>query len=175
MTDTHPSRWWQRISILEYLQQQGWQPASNQGAFVIYPGEDLPFFPEDEHVNVNCAWMAWTADNADGVLSILNFTSNNPAVTNPPMPLASLNQGSSIASPNGSGVLLTTASLAAIGANAQRRGLTFHNPGTVNHYVCPANLAAVEKQHPNVAKMQSRLKKPTRFFSLALCSAGRAD
>lgn len=30
MTDTHPSRWGQRISILEYLQQQGWQPTRSR-------------------------------------------------------------------------------------------------------------------------------------------------
>ncbi len=31
MIETHPSRWWQRISMLDYLQRQGWRPASNRG------------------------------------------------------------------------------------------------------------------------------------------------
>jgi DNA primase len=31
MTHGNPSRWWQRISILEYLQQQGWRSTSSRG------------------------------------------------------------------------------------------------------------------------------------------------
>src|SRR5262249_20957812 len=76
-----------------------------------------------------------------GALSILNFTGTNASVR-PPMPLASLNQGSAIDSPKGSSALLGTASASVIGANAQRRGITFHNPGTGRLAVCPANLAA---------------------------------
>lgn len=119
------------------------QPASGQGALLVYPGESAEVLAEDEHQNVNCAWMAWVAGGSNQPLSILNFTSTNAAVTAAPMPLASLNQGSTIASPLGSGVLVGGASTTAIAANRQRRGITFHNPGTVALAVCPANLTAV--------------------------------
>lgn len=116
------------------------QPSSDAGALRIYAQSDLELFTEDEHQNLNTAWMGWV-DTGSGILSILNFSGTNASVP-APMPLASLNQGSSIASPLGSGVLLATGSAAAIGANPQRRGITFHNPGTVELAVCPANLAA---------------------------------
>jgi hypothetical protein len=116
------------------------QPATDAGALRIYAQSDLVLLSEDEHQNLNTAWMGWT-DAGTGALSILNFSGTNSSVP-PPMPLANLNQGSSIASPLGSGVLLALASLPAIGANAQRRGITFHNPGAVTLGVCPANLTA---------------------------------
>jgi hypothetical protein len=119
------------------------QPSAGQGAILIYPDEEFELYADDEHMNCSQAWMAWVDSGSNQPISILNFTGANPAVTSPPMPLAQLNQGSIIASPNGSGVLLTTASASAIGANPVRRGITFHNPGTVNLAVCPANLAAV--------------------------------
>jgi hypothetical protein len=37
---------------------------------------------------------------------------------------------------------LTTVSARIIAPNRNRRGILFHNPGTVNKSVCPANLAA---------------------------------
>jgi hypothetical protein len=116
------------------------QPATDAGALRIYAQSDLVLLSEDEHQNLNTAWMAWV-DGGAGVLSILNFSGVNASVP-PPMPLASLNQGSGIPSPLASGKLLAAASLAAIGANAQRRGITFHNPGAVNLAVCPSNLVA---------------------------------
>lgn len=119
------------------------QPANNQGAILINPGSEFEFYGDDEHINMSQAWMAWVDSGANQPISILNFTGANPAVTGAVMPLAFLNQGSLIASPNGSGVLLTTASMLAIGANPVRRGITFHNPGTVNLAMCPANLSAV--------------------------------
>lgn len=118
------------------------QPASAQGALLIYPGEVAEVMAEDAHQNVNCAWMGWVASGVSQPISILNFTGANAAAA-APMPLASLNQGTTITSPNASGVLVGGASIAAIGANAQRRGITFHNPGTVALAVCPANLAAL--------------------------------
>lgn len=48
-----------------------------------------------------------------------------------------------IASPNGTTVLVGTASIAAIGPNPNRRGLRFYNPSAVVMYICPANIAAV--------------------------------
>lgn len=116
------------------------QPASDAGALRIYAQSDLELFTEDEHQNINTAWMGWV-DADSGILSILNFSGTNASVP-APMPLASLNQGSSIVSPRGSGVLLGAASAPAIGANPQRRGITFHNPGSAVLAVCPANLAA---------------------------------
>lgn len=118
------------------------QPASGAGALLIYPGEEQDVLALDEHQNVNAAWMAWAASGSNRPLTILDFTGTNSSVP-APNPLASLNQGTAISSPNASGVLLTTASATAIAANAQRRGITFHNPGTVGVAVCPANLTAV--------------------------------
>lgn len=129
------------VDVLVAPANLGSQPATDAGALRIYAQSDLELFAEDEHQNINSPWMAWV-DGGSGILSILNFTGTN-ASQPAPMPLASLNQGSSILSPLGSGVLLGTASAAAIGANPQRRGITFHNPKTVTLAVCPANLVAV--------------------------------
>jgi hypothetical protein len=116
------------------------QPSNGQGALLIYPQEEVTLFPGDEHVNVNCAWMAWTDSGSNQPITILNFTDTFSG--NPPQPIASLNQGSGITSPVASGVLLGTVSAPAIGFNAQRRGITLHNPGTVELAVCPSNLPA---------------------------------
>lgn len=118
------------------------QPANGAGALLIYPQEEAVLFAEDEHENVNCAWMAWVASGSDQPISILNFTASNPAVTLPPMPLASLRQGSGITSPVAYGYSIGTGSVATLGANPVRRGVTFHNPGTVNLAVSPGNIAA---------------------------------
>jgi hypothetical protein len=114
----------------------------NAGALLIYPQEEATILAEDEMQNVNCAWMAWVDGGSNQPLSILNFTGTNSSVP-PPEMLTSLNQGTAITSPNGSGALVGTVSIAAIGANAQRRGITFQNPGAVPLAVCPANLVAV--------------------------------
>lgn len=121
----------------------GAQPGNGQGAVLLYPQSEFAILPGDENQNINCAWMAWVDLGSNQPLSILNFSNANPAVTTAPMPLAALNQGTDIASPVATGVPVTTASIAAVGANAQRRGISFHNPGTVALAVCPANLAAV--------------------------------
>lgn len=152
------------------------QPATLEGALRIYPQEDLIIFAENEHENINAAWRAWTENNADAALSIMNFTGANQSVP-APMPLASLAQGSSISSPNGSGVLVTTTSRAAIGANAQRRGIALHNAGSVALAFCPANLAAVfgggsvillpGQTKTYQAKPQSRIRVNTGFNVIA--------
>ena len=116
------------------------QPAHGEGALLIYPQEDAIVLAEDEHENVNCAWMAWVDSGSNQPVSILNFTS--ASIGTPPQPLASLSQGSSISSPLGIGILLGAASAPVIGANPVRRGITFHNPGSVNVAVCPSNLSA---------------------------------
>lgn len=119
----------------------GAQPASGAGALRIFAQSEQIILAENEHDNVNTAWMAWSDGGTNQPISILNFTGTNNSVP-APQPLASLQQGSSINSPNGSGVLLGTASAAAIGANPVRRGISFHNPGSVNLALCPANLVA---------------------------------
>lgn len=62
------------------------------------------------------------------------------------LPTIQQNNAVQIASPQGSTVLVATASILAIGANANRRGLQFFNPGTVQLYICPANIPAVVGQ-----------------------------
>jgi len=59
------------------------------------------------------------------------------------MPTIQQSYALQIASPNGSTVLVGTASVPAIGANPSRRGVRFFNPGTVTLFICPANQAAV--------------------------------
>lgn len=117
------------------------QPASGAGALRVFPQSEQVILAEDEHDNVNCAWMAWSDGGTNQPISILNFTGTNNSVP-APQPLASLRQGSSIASPLGSGVLLGNASATVIGPNPVRRGISFHNPGTVLLALCPANLVA---------------------------------
>lgn len=63
-----------------------------------------------------------------------------------PLPTIRQSYDIQIVSPNGSTVLVGTSSTAAIGTNANRRGLRFYNPGTVELYICPANQAAVAGQ-----------------------------
>lgn len=117
----------------------GSQPANGEGALRIFAQEEQVILAENQHDNVNTAWMAWCPGQTGQPVSILNFTGTNQTVP-APQPLASLQQGSSITSPLGSGVLLDTSPAIAIGANAQRRGITFHNPGSVVVAMCPANL-----------------------------------
>ena len=112
------------------------------GAFLIYPGEQLEIFAEDEIANVNSAWMAWVDAGANQPISILDFTGTNASVP-PPNPLARLNVGVAIQSPLTYGIMVGAVSILAIAANAVRRGVMFHNPGTVSCAVTPANLAAV--------------------------------
>jgi len=94
-------------------------------------------------VRINCAWNV-VADSAGSFgLTIWNFTDNNPAVTNAPNAVAHQNIDIDIPSPNGLQVTnLTTASAQLIGSNQNRRGILFHNPGTQNKAIAPANLAA---------------------------------
>lgn len=117
------------------------QPANGAGAIRIYAQSEAVILAENEHDNVNSAWMAWSDGGTNQPISILNFSGTNNSAP-APQPLASLRQGSSINSPSGSGVALGTASAPLIGANPVRRGITFHNPGNVILGFAPANLAA---------------------------------
>ena len=116
------------------------QPSSNQGALLIQPQSEVEILAENEYNNVNSAWMGWVDAGTNQPVSILNFSGTNASVP-PPEPLAQLRQGSAISSPLGSGVLLGVSVSAAISSNAQRRGIIFHNPGTIPLAVMPANLS----------------------------------
>lgn len=62
-------------------------------------------------------------------------------------PTISQNYSIGITSPNGTTALVGAASVTAIGANPNRRGLRFYNPGPTNTiYICPANQVAVAGQ-----------------------------
>lgn len=115
---------------------------ANAGAFLIYPGEMFELFAADEIANINSAWMAWVDTGSNQPLSILNFTGTNASVA-APQPMANLNYGVPIQSPLTYGSTLGAASASVIAANPVRRGILFHNPGTVNIAVTPANLVAV--------------------------------
>lgn len=159
----------------------GSQPAAGNGALLIYPQEEAIILAEDEHQNVNTAWMAWVDTGSNQPISILNFTGTNQSVP-PPMPLASLNQGSGISSPVASGPLLGTASALAIGANPQRRGITFHNPGSIPLAVSPGNLVAVYgaggiiilpgQTKTFMAKPKSRIRVNCSWNAIAQSGAG---
>lgn len=114
----------------------------NAGAFLIYPGEWLEFYADDLSVNVNSAWMAWVDTGTNQPISILNFTSTNTSVP-APQPQSQMSYGVPVQSPLTYGTTLTNASVPIIAANPQRRTVVFHNPGTVNVAVTPANLVAV--------------------------------
>ncbi len=94
-------------------------------------------------VRINAAWNV-VADTAGAFgLTVWNFSDANPAVANPPNAVAYLNTDIDIVSPNGwQTSALTTASSVFLNPNQNRRGILFHNPGTQNKAVCPANLAA---------------------------------
>lgn len=118
--------------------------AGNAGGIVIFPQTDWLLLDqgEDERFNVNAAWNAVTDNNADGALTIWNFTDQPPA-GNPPLPIADLNLDIQIASPAGTQVSnLTTASQSVLGPNSRRRGILFHNPDSVIIGVSPANIPA---------------------------------
>lgn len=110
--------------------------------FEIYDSLGGDFGAGSGLVRVNCAWNV-VADAAGSFgLTIWNFTDANPAGS-PPNPVAYPNLDIDITSPNGwQTSALTTASQAFLPANQNRRGVLFHNPGTQNKAVCPANLAA---------------------------------
>ena len=102
---------------------------------------------EDDNavVRLNCAWQV-VADAAGPFgLTIWNFTDANPAVTNPPMPVAPQNYDVDVVSPKGFNFTsLTTASAQILPANPNRRGALWHNPGPQLKWISPGNLAAVQ-------------------------------
>lgn len=115
------------------------------GAVEIFPQSEWELFA-DPPVSVNTAWKAWAATGPSSAFTVLNFTDvnalGNVSDANAPSPLANLNYDVPIVSPNAYGTSLGTVSVAVIGPNPVRRGIVFHNPGTIAVAVCPANLSA---------------------------------
>lgn len=118
--------------------------AGGSGGVVIYPGSSWMLLQgEDTDYQVNCGWQAVTDNNADGALTILNFTDANPAVTVAPLPTMRQNQVILVASPTDTVTALALVSIPVLSADPSRRGVIFMNASAVNQAVCPANLAAV--------------------------------
>jgi hypothetical protein len=110
--------------------------------FELYDSVGGNIDPSNSLVRVNCAWNVVADTPGSAGLTIWNFTDNNPSAV-APAPVAYQNLDVDITSPNGGQVTgLTTASALLLNANQNRRGILFHNPGTQNKAVCPANLAA---------------------------------
>jgi hypothetical protein len=114
------------------------------GGILIYPGEEFELLEGDDNLfNVNCAWQAVADGGSNNALTIFNFTDNNPAQVTQ-NPLMQVNQTAQISSPAiTQETALGTVSKSVIGANPMRRGILFHNPGSVVVGVCPANLVAL--------------------------------
>jgi hypothetical protein len=111
-------------------------------SFEIYDSSGGNLGADDGLVRVNTGWNV-VADSAGSFgLTIWTFTDNNVPVTSLARTIT-LNIDIDIPSPNGLQVTsLTTASVQIIGANAVRRGILFHNPGTQPKAVSPGNLPA---------------------------------
>jgi hypothetical protein len=110
--------------------------------FELYDSHGGNAEDDDAVVRVNCGWQV-VADSAGAFgLTVWSFTDNNPAV---PAPEAVMAQNYAIdrTSPGSFAIAgLTTASSQILGANPNRRGLLWHNPGTQLKWVAPGNLAA---------------------------------
>lgn len=116
---------------------------SGSGGIVIYPQSDFILLDDNPLFNVNCAWNAVADSGSNNTLTIFNFTDANSSVA-APNARSQLNYSIPQTSPSGTAVSgLGTASTQVIAANPTRRGVLFHNPGSVNVAVCPANLTAV--------------------------------
>lgn len=113
------------------------------GGILIYPQSEFTLLQDElEQYNVNCAWQAVTDNNADGALTILDFT---PATPGAPEVLPTTRKQQQI--PVTSPIASTTATLGVgstriLSADPNRHGVQFHNPGTVTIAVCPDNVAA---------------------------------
>lgn len=118
-------------------------PIAGAGGIVLYPQTEQEIFgDENSYLNINCAWNAVADSGSNNPLTILNFTDNNQSVP-APNALAQLDFGVPIVSPNGIQVAnVGVGSMSIIGPNPVRRAITFHNPGAITLYVCPANLGA---------------------------------
>src|ERR1039458_1695991 len=117
--------------------------AGGSGGILIEPQTDYVLMKnQDSQFNINCAWLAVTDNNADGSLTILNFTPNTPGAPMVQQSMRSL-QDVPVSSPVGfPTVNLGLGSVSILAADPNRRGVQFHNPSGVVEAVCPSNLAA---------------------------------
>ncbi len=119
--------------------------AGGAGGILIAPQTSFVIL-EDEApgtFSVNCGWQAVTDNNADGTLTVLNFTDSNPGAPIPALTIRQTQGNPGVSSPNPIlSTTLGTASIPILTANPSRRGVIFHNPGSVNIGVCPSNLTA---------------------------------
>src|ERR1039458_4971550 len=82
---------------------------------------------QDSQFNINCAWVAVTDNNADGSLTILNFTPNTPGAPMVQQSMRSL-QEIPVISPVGFPTSnLGLGSVLILAADPNRRGVPFHN------------------------------------------------
>jgi hypothetical protein len=114
------------------------------GSLLIEPQSEFSIFADDidNLQNLNCAWNACADSGVSNPLTIFNFTDNNQSVPAPEA-LVTLTSHPLISSPVGSAASLDTTSVQILGASPVRRGVIFHNPGTIPLAICPANLTAV--------------------------------
>ena len=117
--------------------------AGGSGGILIEPQTEYVLMKDqDSQFNINCAWIAVTDGGTAGSLTILDFTPNTPGAPMVQQSMRSL-QDVPVASPVGFPTInLGLASVLILAADPNRRGVQFHNPGTVNVGVCPSNLAA---------------------------------
>lgn len=117
--------------------------AGGSGGILIYPQTEFMLLQgEGTQYNVNCAWIAVTDDNADGNLTVFDFTPgtpNAPEVQPTMRALQKVPVDSPVAFPL---TALGTGSQTILDADPNRHGVIFANPGTIAAAVCPANLAA---------------------------------
>lgn len=117
-------------------------PTPGAGGIVVYPQTEETIYG-DENLHVNSGWNAVADSAGSNPLTILNFTDNNQSVAAPEA-VARLTYAIPIVSPRGVQVsALGTISAQVIGANPNRRGVLFSNPGPNIVAVCPSNLSAV--------------------------------
>lgn len=117
--------------------------AGGSGGILIYPQSDWVLLKRPGgQFNVNCAWIAVTDDNADAALTVLNFTPNTPGAEEM-LPTMRVQQQIPVNSPVGSQTLnIGSGSVPILGADPNRNGVIFTNPGTVAIGVCPDNIGA---------------------------------
>lgn len=111
------------------------------GGILIYPQEEFVIFQtEDTQFNVNSGWIAVTDNNADGMLTVFDFTANTPGAPIVPSTMR-LSQQNPVLSPVGSQVSgIGTGGVPVLAADINRHGVEFHNPSAVQVAVCPSNL-----------------------------------
>ena len=117
--------------------------AGGSGGILIEPQTDYILMKDqDSQFNINCAWIAVTDNNADGSLTILNFTPNTPGAPMVQQSMRALQQVPVVSPVGFPTINLGLGSVLILAADPNRRGVQFHNPSAVVAAVCPSNLAA---------------------------------